>query len=181
MSWRRNLWKSVREVRVLAGRSGEGSQGARDFVKFHYRDIKILNPQVPFLVETAGSDATLVAQFDKGVEKQVSIEGLSLLRSRGSWRNWQKWACQWRRCEPTTDAKCCCLKHRQISLLEPNATVYQQILIFFICSLSCTVFFPSKAEMEVSTARGKIRRQNGQRCKRGKGNIASSKRWRGQR
>eukprot|EP00949_MAST-11_sp_MAST-11-sp1_P004804 g4804.t1 len=84
MSWRRNLWKSVREVRVLAGRSGEGSQGARDFVKFHYRDIKILNPQVPFLVrETAGSNATLVAQFDKGVEKQVSIEGLSAAEIEG--------------------------------------------------------------------------------------------------
>merc|ERR1712110_1129288 len=92
------MGKSVREVRVLAGRSGEGSQGARDFVKFHYRDIKILNPQVPFLVrETAGSDATLVAQFDKGVEKQVSIEGLSAAEIGGSWRNWLKWACQWRK------------------------------------------------------------------------------------
>jgi hypothetical protein len=48
----------------------------REFLLANYAEIKKANPGFPVLIrECAGAEAKLVARFDKGVEKTVSIQG----------------------------------------------------------------------------------------------------------
>ena len=50
----------------------------REFVKKNYKDLKTKNPSFPFLVrECEGAEAKVWARYDKGVEKNVSVEGLT--------------------------------------------------------------------------------------------------------
>ncbi|KAK2075821.1 hypothetical protein QBZ16_001562 [Prototheca wickerhamii] len=60
MSWKGQLSKNLQELR------------------HNYKDLKSANPQFPILVrEASGIEAKLVARYDKGVEKSVSVDGLS--------------------------------------------------------------------------------------------------------
>lgn len=78
MAWRSSLSKSLQELRIHLCQTGPSSQGAREFLLSHYAEIKKANPGFPLLVrECAGTEAKLIARFDLGVEKAVSIQGAS--------------------------------------------------------------------------------------------------------
>eukprot|EP00798_Chlamydomonas_sp_ICE-L_P010391 gene10391-8333_t len=70
------LTKALQELRVHVCQSSPASQGAREFILSNYAAIKKVNPGFPFLVrESGGVEAKLIARYDLGVEKTVSIQG----------------------------------------------------------------------------------------------------------
>ncbi|GFH13432.1 L51_S25_CI-B8 domain-containing protein, partial [Haematococcus lacustris] len=75
MAWRGALSKSFQELRVHLDQAGAASQGARDFLLANYAEMKKANPHFPILVrESAGVEAKLIARYDRGVERSVSIQ-----------------------------------------------------------------------------------------------------------
>ncbi|KAG1671163.1 hypothetical protein FOA52_005417 [Chlamydomonas sp. UWO 241] len=76
MAWRSSLSKSLQELRVHICQTGPASAGAREFLLSNYAEIKKANPGFPVLVrECAGTEAKLIARYDFGEEKAVSIQG----------------------------------------------------------------------------------------------------------
>eukprot|EP00803_Ostreobium_quekettii_P011295 evm.model.scf_1770.3 EVM.evm.TU.scf_1770.3 scf_1770:11934-14694(+) len=76
MSWRSALAKNLQELRVHLCQTSGGSKGAREFVFSSYAELKKANPRFPILIrECGGVEARLIARYDYGVEKSVSIEG----------------------------------------------------------------------------------------------------------
>ena len=52
------------------------AHACREFLLSNYAEIKKANPGFPLLIrECAGAEAKLIARYDKGVEKTVSIQG----------------------------------------------------------------------------------------------------------
>ncbi|QDZ25084.1 subunit 2 of NADH dehydrogenase [Chloropicon primus] len=77
-AWRGLVTKNLREIRFHLCQNSKGSEGLREFVKKNYKDLKTKNPSFPFLVrECEGAEAKVWARYDKGVEKNVSVEGLT--------------------------------------------------------------------------------------------------------
>ncbi|GAA5825262.1 hypothetical protein JCM5353_005932 [Sporobolomyces roseus] len=75
---RKALPGSVRELRVFGCQQGSGSEGVRQFIKSSYPHVKKANPDLPILIrEAQGTPARAFARFERGVEKQVSLEGIS--------------------------------------------------------------------------------------------------------
>mmetsp|Transcript_3964 Transcript_3964/g.8544 ORF Transcript_3964/g.8544 Transcript_3964/m.8544 type:complete len:93 (+) Transcript_3964:51-329(+) len=75
MAWRSSLSKTLQELRVHICQTSQASQGAREFLLANYAEIKKANPGFPLLVrESAGTEAKLIARYDLGVEKSVSIQ-----------------------------------------------------------------------------------------------------------
>ncbi|KFM28882.1 NADH dehydrogenase [ubiquinone] 1 alpha subcomplex subunit 2 [Auxenochlorella protothecoides] len=63
MAWKSLLTKNLQEL--------------RDFIFGSYKDLKKANPNFPILIrEASGVEAKLIARYDLGVEKTVSIDGL---------------------------------------------------------------------------------------------------------
>jgi len=78
MAARSALSKTLQELRIHLCQTGTASKGARDFVLGNYAELKKANPDFPILVrECSGIEAKMVARYDFGVEKSVSIQGLS--------------------------------------------------------------------------------------------------------
>ncbi|PWN53309.1 putative nadh-ubiquinone oxidoreductase 10.5 kda subunit [Violaceomyces palustris] len=74
----RALPKALKEVRLHLCQAGQASSGARKFLETNYKSIKQSNPDLPFLVrESRGTPARIFARFERGVEKQVELDGLS--------------------------------------------------------------------------------------------------------
>ncbi|KAK9091055.1 hypothetical protein Sjap_024232 [Stephania japonica] len=49
-----------------------------EFVQKNYKELKTLNPRFPILIrECSGVQPQLWARYDMGVEKGISLEGLS--------------------------------------------------------------------------------------------------------
>ncbi|PWN22799.1 NADH dehydrogenase, alpha subcomplex, subunit 2 [Microstroma glucosiphilum] len=70
--------KSLKEVRLHLCQTGQASAGTRQFIQNSYKGIKASNPELPFLVREAhGTPARIFARFERGVEKQVEVDGLS--------------------------------------------------------------------------------------------------------
>jgi len=70
--------KALMELRVAMCQSGAGSAGVRDFWAKNYASIKAANGKLPILLrESSGSAAKLTATYEFGVEKTVSVEGMS--------------------------------------------------------------------------------------------------------
>ncbi|GAA6064730.1 hypothetical protein JCM10212_000401 [Sporobolomyces blumeae] len=77
-SLRQALPKAVRELRVFGCQTGPGSEGVRQFIKSSYPSIKKANPELPILIREAhGTPARGFVRFERGQEKQVSLEGVS--------------------------------------------------------------------------------------------------------
>ncbi|MEW5311861.1 MAG: hypothetical protein WDW38_003545 [Sanguina aurantia] len=75
MAWKGALSQTLQELRVHLCQTSPASVGARAFVVENFAEIKRANPYFPFLVrEAAGAEAKLIARFDFGVEKTVSIQ-----------------------------------------------------------------------------------------------------------
>ncbi|GAA5944336.1 L51/S25/CI-B8 domain-containing protein [Sporobolomyces koalae] len=75
---RKALPASVRELRVFGCQQGSGSEGVRQFIQQSYPSIKKANPDLPILIREAhGTPARGFVRFERGVEKQVSLEGIS--------------------------------------------------------------------------------------------------------
>ncbi|GAA5846630.1 hypothetical protein JCM11251_002924 [Rhodosporidiobolus azoricus] len=75
---RKALPSTVRELRLFGCQQGPGSEGVRAFIKSSYPSVKSANPDLPILIrEAAGTPARGFVRFEKGVEKQVSLEGVS--------------------------------------------------------------------------------------------------------
>ncbi|GAA5900752.1 L51/S25/CI-B8 domain-containing protein [Sporobolomyces salmoneus] len=69
---------AVRELRVFGCQQGPGSEGVRQFIKSSYPHVKKANPEIPILIREAfGTPARGFVRFERGVEKQVSLEGVS--------------------------------------------------------------------------------------------------------
>ncbi|KAL6755072.1 NADH:ubiquinone oxidoreductase 11 kDa subunit [Haematococcus lacustris] len=68
MAWRGALSKSFQELSCSV-------LGDRDFLLANYAEMKKANPHFPILVrESAGVEAKLIARYDRGVERSVSIQ-----------------------------------------------------------------------------------------------------------
>ncbi|GAA5883125.1 hypothetical protein JCM16303_006104 [Sporobolomyces ruberrimus] len=69
---------AVRELRVFGCQQGPGSEGVRQFIKSSYPAVKKANPDIPIMIrEALGTPARGFVRFERGVEKQVSLEGVS--------------------------------------------------------------------------------------------------------
>ncbi|GAX74405.1 hypothetical protein CEUSTIGMA_g1853.t1 [Chlamydomonas eustigma] len=76
MAWKGAISKSLQELRIHLCQSGPASSGVREFLISNYAEIKKANPGFPLLVrECSGIEAKLIARYDFGVEKSVSIQG----------------------------------------------------------------------------------------------------------
>ena len=77
MSWRAVISRKLLELRFNMCSSSAGSAGARAFVQKNYGELKMLNPNFPFLIRPAeGVEARVTAMYDWGAEREVSLEGL---------------------------------------------------------------------------------------------------------
>ncbi|KFK25368.1 hypothetical protein AALP_AA8G104400 [Arabis alpina] len=77
-SWRGNISKSMKELRILLCQSSPSSSPARAFVEKNYKDLKSLNPKFPILIrECSGIQPQMWARYDMGVERCVNLDGLS--------------------------------------------------------------------------------------------------------
>ncbi|GAA5991681.1 hypothetical protein JCM11641_000952 [Rhodosporidiobolus odoratus] len=75
---RQALPQAVRELRLMGCQQGKGSEGLRAFIRSSYPSLKSSNPDLPVLIrEARGTPARGIIRFERGVEKQVSLEGLS--------------------------------------------------------------------------------------------------------
>ena len=78
MSWRARLSRQVQEIRFNICPSSPASSGAIQFIEREYLEFKTLNPRLPFLVrEYDNKPAFLIARYDFGEEKQISIDNKS--------------------------------------------------------------------------------------------------------
>ncbi|EOR02815.1 hypothetical protein E3P92_03164 [Wallemia ichthyophaga] len=74
----RALPTAVKEIRLIGCQTGNRSEGFRQFVQSSYPNLKQSNPHLPILVrEAAGVPARAFARFEYGLEKNVSLDGLS--------------------------------------------------------------------------------------------------------
>ena len=77
MSWRGLISRKMLELRFNMCGSSAGSAGARAFVQKNYEELKLLNPNFPFLIRPAeGIKARVTATYDWGAERTASLEGL---------------------------------------------------------------------------------------------------------
>ncbi|BGP34725.1 hypothetical protein JCM10296v2_006547 [Rhodotorula toruloides] len=75
---RKALPAAVRELRLFGCQQSPGSEGVRAFIRSSYPQIKSANPDLPILIrEASGTPARGFVRFERGVEKQVSLEGAS--------------------------------------------------------------------------------------------------------
>merc|ERR1712198_454809 len=69
-----NLSHHVKELRLHLCQKSPSSQGVRNFVEKYYVDIKKNNPDLPILIrECSGVQPKIIARFDYGVERNVSV------------------------------------------------------------------------------------------------------------
>jgi len=77
-AWRTLVSQNLRELRFHFCQHSKGSEGLRDFVRLHYKDLKSKNNGFPFLVrECQGAEAKVWARFGAGKETAVSVEGMN--------------------------------------------------------------------------------------------------------
>ncbi|POY75886.1 hypothetical protein BMF94_0969 [Rhodotorula taiwanensis] len=75
---RKALPAAVRELRIFGCQQSPSSEGVRAFIKSAYPSVKSANPDLPILIrEARGTPARGFVRFERGVEKQVSLEGVS--------------------------------------------------------------------------------------------------------
>ncbi|GAA5995623.1 L51/S25/CI-B8 domain-containing protein [Rhodotorula paludigena] len=75
---RKALPQAVRELRLFGCQQSPASEGVRAFIRSSYPAIKSANPDLPILIrEARGTPARGFVRFERGVEKQVSLEGVS--------------------------------------------------------------------------------------------------------
>ncbi|CEQ39427.1 hypothetical protein JCM21900_001408 [Sporobolomyces salmonicolor] len=75
---RKALPQAVRELRIFGCQSSPASEGVRAFIRSSYPSIKSANPDLPILIrEAQGTPARGFVRFERGVEKQVSLDGAS--------------------------------------------------------------------------------------------------------
>ncbi|EIM22099.1 NADH dehydrogenase, alpha subcomplex, subunit 2 [Wallemia mellicola CBS 633.66] len=70
---------AIKEIRLVGCQTGNRSEGlSRQFIKSSYPALKQSNPHLPILVrEASGAPARAFARFEYGLEKNVTLEGLS--------------------------------------------------------------------------------------------------------
>ncbi|KFK35234.1 hypothetical protein AALP_AA5G257600 [Arabis alpina] len=77
-SWRGNISKCMKELRILLCQSSPASAPARAFVEKNYKDLKSLNPKLSILIrECSGIQPQMWARYDMGVERCVNLDGMS--------------------------------------------------------------------------------------------------------
>ncbi|OSX72651.1 hypothetical protein BU14_0416s0013 [Porphyra umbilicalis] len=80
MSWRAALSRSVHELRVVYDAASPASAGTREWVRAHYRELKLLNPGMPVAVRPAdGVSPYIAARFDNGVYRSRSTAGMDTI------------------------------------------------------------------------------------------------------
>ncbi|PFH47575.1 hypothetical protein AMATHDRAFT_151785 [Amanita thiersii Skay4041] len=79
MSFARVFSPALREIRILCSQTGPASAGTRQFIQTQYPVIKQHNPDLPVLIrEATGTPARAFARFERGVEKHVELDNLSM-------------------------------------------------------------------------------------------------------
>ncbi|GAA6049972.1 hypothetical protein JCM3770_007075 [Rhodotorula araucariae] len=75
---RKALPQAVRELRLFGCQQSPASEGVRAFIRTAYPAVKAANPDLPILIrEARGTPARGFVRFERGLEKQVSLEGVS--------------------------------------------------------------------------------------------------------
>ncbi|KAE8915379.1 hypothetical protein PF010_g2466 [Phytophthora fragariae] len=78
MSWRAQISRSIQELRFVACDTSQSSAGLRTFFRKNYGELKMLNPNTPFVYREAEEMEPFVyARFDWGVEEKVPVPGKS--------------------------------------------------------------------------------------------------------
>nr|CAG8570318.1 6609_t:CDS:2 [Entrophospora candida] len=78
MSWRNQLSKSLKELRIHFCQTSPSSKGVREFITNNYLSLKEANPKFPILIrEASGIEARFFARYDFGEEKKIALNNLS--------------------------------------------------------------------------------------------------------
>ncbi|CAG8584948.1 5456_t:CDS:2 [Cetraspora pellucida] len=78
MSWRNQLSKSLKELRVHFCQTSPESKGIREYIAKNYKSLKAANPHFPILIrEASGVEARFFARYDFGKETKVVLDNLS--------------------------------------------------------------------------------------------------------
>jgi len=79
MSFAKAFSPALREIRILCSQTGPASAGTRQFIVSKYPIIKKHNPELPVLIrEATGTPARVFARFERGVEKHIELDNLSV-------------------------------------------------------------------------------------------------------
>ncbi|KAK9767800.1 hypothetical protein K7432_002081 [Basidiobolus ranarum] len=77
MSWKSQLSKQVKELRIHFCQTSPASNGLREYVAKSYPSLKEANPKLPILIREAnGSEARIFARYGLGEEKKLSVNNL---------------------------------------------------------------------------------------------------------
>ncbi|GAV77416.1 L51_S25_CI-B8 domain-containing protein [Cephalotus follicularis] len=64
MSWKGQLSRNLKELRILFCQTSPASSSTRTFVEKNYKDLKTLNPKLPILIrECSGIQPQLWARY----------------------------------------------------------------------------------------------------------------------
>ncbi|XP_011089798.1 NADH dehydrogenase [ubiquinone] 1 alpha subcomplex subunit 2 [Sesamum indicum] len=78
MAWRGQLYRNLKELRILFSPNSPSSSSTRAFIENNYKDLKTKNPRLPILIREAnGIEPQLWARYDMGVERGIRLEGLN--------------------------------------------------------------------------------------------------------
>ncbi|CAG8519831.1 3863_t:CDS:2 [Dentiscutata heterogama] len=78
MTWRNQLSKNLKELRVHFCQTSPESKGVREFIAQNYSSLKVANPHFPILIrEASGVEARFFARYDFGKETKVVLNNLS--------------------------------------------------------------------------------------------------------
>eukprot|EP00697_Spironema_sp_BW2_P017557 gnl/Spiro4/9286_TR4895_c0_g1_i1.p1 gnl/Spiro4/9286_TR4895_c0_g1~~gnl/Spiro4/9286_TR4895_c0_g1_i1.p1 ORF type:complete len:189 (+),score=29.59 gnl/Spiro4/9286_TR4895_c0_g1_i1:52-567(+) len=78
MSWRAALSLNMQEIIFNVCQTSKSSHGAREFIWNNYRELKRLNPFLPFLVrETQGTTPRVIVRYDFGQKVTRDLTDMS--------------------------------------------------------------------------------------------------------
>merc|ERR1711920_94194 len=78
MSWRAQISRNLREIRIVCAQQAENSKGVRQFFDKNYHELKMLNPSTPmFYREMSEISPFLYARYDWGKEKKVDVSDMT--------------------------------------------------------------------------------------------------------
>ncbi|KAK1920886.1 NADH dehydrogenase 10.5K chain [Papiliotrema laurentii] len=78
MSFAKQLPRALKEIRLHLCQTGHSSEGLRQFIATTYPAIKDARPDLKVLIREAnGIEPRAFARFERGVEAQTNLSGLS--------------------------------------------------------------------------------------------------------
>ena len=78
MSWKKDLGKSIKELRFIFCQQSSASEGVRQYVKNNYLDLKKKNSDFPILIrECENAHPNVMARYDFGEERRYYLHDMN--------------------------------------------------------------------------------------------------------